>query len=61
METDEQVKQLAMDFSLSIDHYGEEKTVELIPNGANIALDLNNKELYISSYLKWYFETSIEK
>jgi len=47
-------------FQVTYDFYGEEKVHELKPGGSNINVTQENKNEYISLYLDWYFNKSIE-
>jgi len=51
---------LFVQFQVTYDFYGEEKIHELKSGGSNINVTQENKNEYISLYLDWYFNKSIE-
>ncbi|KAF1769427.1 hypothetical protein GCK72_001244 [Caenorhabditis remanei] len=52
---------LELTFSLDDSIFGETQNVELIPDGANIAVTEENKEQYIEAVISWRFVNRIEK
>ena len=58
---DENLKEtLSMNFTVTIDKFGENIVIPLKENGENIYIDINNKDEYVSLYLDWYYNKSIE-
>ena len=47
-------------FQVTWDMYGEEQSVELIPNGKNISVTGENRQLYVNSYIQWLLNDSIK-
>lgn len=45
--------------AISFERFGEIIEYELIEDGKNIKVSLNNKDEFIELYLKWLFEDSI--
>lgn len=58
METD--LESLGMTLSISYDNFGAEEIYELVPGGQDIPLTRENRDEFISKYLNWYFNISIE-
>lgn len=52
---------LELTFSLDDSIFGETQNVELIPDGANVAVTEENKEEYIEAVISWRFVNRIEK
>ncbi|XP_063931720.1 probable E3 ubiquitin-protein ligase HERC4 isoform X2 [Zophobas morio] len=48
-------------FEISRDDFGENKTIELKPNGSKIPVTQDNKEEYVNLYIDYIFNTSIHK
>eukprot|EP01035_Chromulina_nebulosa_P019321 gene19321-25184_t len=46
-------------FEVTYDEFGEEKRFDLIPNGSNISVTHENRELYIEKYVTWLLIDSI--
>ena len=58
---DENLKEtLSMNFTITLDKFGEKIVIPLKENGENIYIDINNKDEYVSLYLDWYYNKSIE-
>ena len=58
---DENLKDiLSMNFTVTLDKFGEKIVIPLKENGKNIYIDINNKDEYVSLYLDWYYNKSIE-
>ncbi|GLD96355.1 hypothetical protein PINS_up005038 [Pythium insidiosum] len=56
------VESLALDFTVTVDQYTDKsKIVELVPNGAQIAVTDENKKEYIDLRFKWIVGTSISQ
>ncbi|DAZ94767.1 TPA: hypothetical protein N0F65_011331 [Lagenidium giganteum] len=56
------VESLALDFTANVDQFSDKtKIVELIPDGANIAVTDENKKEYIDLRFKWIMATSISQ
>ena len=51
---------LCMNFTVTVDKFGENVVIPLKEGGENIYIDQSNKREYISLYLDWYFNKSIE-
>uniref|UniRef100_A0A8R1DLF9 E3 ubiquitin-protein ligase n=1 Tax=Caenorhabditis japonica TaxID=281687 RepID=A0A8R1DLF9_CAEJA len=51
---------LELTFTLDDSIFGETQSVELIPNGTNIAVTEENKEQYIEAVISWRFVNRIE-
>ena len=51
---------LCMNFTVTVDKFGENVVIPLKEGGENIYIDQSNKHEYISLYLDWYFNKSIE-
>lgn len=52
---------LELTFTLDESIFGETTTVELVPDGASIAVTEENKEEYIEAVISWRFVNRIEK
>ncbi len=50
---------MGVNFTVNYEIFGEVKTSELIPNGANITVNNSNKQYFVESYLNWYFNISV--
>jgi E3 ubiquitin-protein ligase HERC4 len=48
-------------FEISRNDFGEEKVVELKPNGSKIPVTQDNKQEYVNLYIDYIFNTSIKK
>lgn len=48
-----------LDFSVSYEYFGAQRTVELKPNGASIAVNHENKAEYVALYTRWLLTESI--
>ena len=59
---DENLKDiLSMNFTVTLDKFGEKIIIPLKENGENIYIDNSNKEEYINLYLDWYYNKSIKE
>lgn len=59
---DENLKEiLNVNFTVTVDKFGEKIEISLKEHGEEIFVDNNNKDEYIELYLDWYFNKSIEK
>ena len=47
-------------FSASVDNYGMELVVDLIPDGRNIKVTTQNKQEFVDSYVNWYLTDSVK-
>lgn len=52
---------LCMTMSISYDHFGAEEIFELVEGGKDIPLTRENRDDFITLYVDWYFNKSIEK
>jgi len=52
---------LSHTFSVDVDHFGAKETVDLIENGSNIYVTQENKHIYISKYIDWLFDSSVDR
>ncbi|KAH0789118.1 ubiquitin ligase [Histomonas meleagridis] len=59
-EDGEDISDLMLNFTATIDVFGNKKEVNLIENGDNIDVTNENVEIYIEKYLDWYTNKSIE-
>lgn len=60
--TDENLKEtISMNFTVTVDKFGEKIEIPLKPKGDEIYIDNDNREEYIQLYLDWYFNKSIEE
>ncbi|KAK7583894.1 hypothetical protein V9T40_004857 [Parthenolecanium corni] len=50
---------MGMNFQISLEEFGEMKTFELKPNGAEIPVTNENRTEYVSAYLDWILNTAI--
>jgi len=50
-----------LDFTAEYVIFGERKTVELVPNGANMEVSQANKKAYVRAYIDWYLNESIRQ
>lgn len=57
----ENIEELCLTFCISYDYFGAEKTHELVPEGSNLTVTLENKDEFISLYLDWIATTSVER
>lgn len=59
---DENLKDiLYVNFTVTVDRFGEKIEIPLKEHGEDIFVNNNNKQEYIDLYLDWYFNISIEK
>ena len=56
----EDVADLCLTFSTTIEQFGEKIEVPLIPNGTQIEVNNNNLDNYVSSYVNWWANVSIQ-
>ncbi|KAI5957642.1 TOM1 [Candida theae] len=47
--------------SVETDDYGEHKVIDLIPNGSNIPVTEENKQLYVKKVVEYRLQTSVEE
>lgn len=52
---------LFMTMSISYDNFGLEEIFELVPGGKDIALTRENRDDFVTKYIDWYFNKSIER
>jgi hypothetical protein len=52
---------LLFSFTAELDYYGEVRSVELKPGGADVAVTAGNRREYVRLYTHWLLEASIEK
>ena len=50
----------SLNFTINMDNFGEVRTVELVPNGANIAVTAKNRNEYVQAYLDYIFNKSAQ-
>ena len=50
---------LCCTFSIDVESFGKKGTEELIPGGAGIYVNQENKQTYVEKYLEWLFDKSI--
>ncbi len=48
-------------FDVTYDDLGVTKTIELVPNGSEIEVTGDNRELYVEKYINWIMNDSISK
>ena len=46
-------------FSVDVDSYGKQTTIELVPGGTSINVTQENKHKYVEKYIDWLFNHSI--
>ncbi len=51
---------LTCTFSVEVESYGKKTTAELVPGGASIYVTQENKREYVSKYIEWLFDKSVE-
>jgi hypothetical protein len=49
-----------LDFQITYDYYETKETYDLLPNGASIPVDEQNKDQYIQLYLDYLLKSSVE-
>ena len=55
------IKELYLNFSITIEEFGIKKDYPLIDNGLEIDVTNDNLEIYIESYIEWISSTSINR
>ncbi len=62
IETDDQnlEENLDMNFTTTVNKFGEQVTINLIEGGDKIMINYKNKEEYVKIFLDWYFNKSID-
>jgi ubiquitin-protein ligase E3 A len=51
----------SLSFEATYEVFGDPVSVELIPDGKNVAVTLENKFEYVASYVNWFVNTSVSK
>lgn len=54
------VQVFELTFTISIASFGQLRTVELKPNGANIMVNLENKHEYVRLYVSYQLDTGLD-
>ena len=57
----ESIIDLGIFFSTTVDNFGVLQEVDLIQGGRHIPVDNDNYKIYISTYLDWYVNASVER
>ncbi|CAI4224185.1 unnamed protein product [Auanema sp. JU1783] len=58
--TEEEIDALALDFSVTVDHFNAIKTVDLKPNGRNVLVTHKNRIEYVQLYVNYFLYKQIE-
>jgi len=59
-EMSSEFESLNLTFQISYDSFGEERFYNLLEDGSEVPLTLENKDLFITLYLDWFMNISIE-
>ena len=55
------ISDLCLQFSVTVDNYGHMEEIDLVQDGHSIAVDNDNYQIYIDTYVEWLAHTSIFK
>lgn len=60
-EDEDEVEALCLTFSTVRRVYGEQREIDLVPNGRNITVTSKNREAYVRAYIDWFFNDSVRE